>query len=165
MCGQVNIWSTTRRGMKPLLALPPTSLDHHRIFFQNIQKVMQTPTTMPTFLSPAPRPMSRGLRPQVSPMNIPVLLAPTTEIQRPGSTPTLRNFSCLEFHRVSSSFSGFLRPDGKPIQPSKPKSNPISPIQSINPTRPSIHQPHHPHPHIATCQSPSRLSRAYRRWW
>ena len=37
LCGQVNIWSTTRRGMKPLLALPPTSLDHHRFFFLQTQ--------------------------------------------------------------------------------------------------------------------------------
>ena len=41
--------------------------------------------------TPASRHASRGLRPQVLPMNIPVLLAPTKEIQRPGSTPPLRS--------------------------------------------------------------------------
>ena len=121
---------------------------------------MHTPTMMPTLQSPAPRLTSRGLGP--SPVNIPVLLAPTKEFQRPGSTPTLRS-------RASSSigsrppFPVLYDPTGiqsKPpslspiqsvsqIQSTNPTSrsidpsgiSPISPIknQSINPTRPSTY--------------------------
>ena len=52
---------------------------------------MHTPATMSTFPSLASRHASRGIRPQVLSMNIPLLLAPTKEIQRPGSTPPLRS--------------------------------------------------------------------------
>ena len=87
---------------------------------------MQTPPTMPTFLSPAPRNTSRGLRDQVSPTNI---LAPTKEVQRPGSTPTLRT-------RGPSSIGS--RPpvpvlyDPTGLQSNPPSLNPIqsNPIQS-----------------------------------
>ena len=82
--------------------------------------------------TPSSRHASRGLRPQVSPMNIPVLLAPTKEIQRPGSTPPLRS-------RASSStgsrphFTVFFDQTEPiavlPLFPLDPQS--LSPIQSV----------------------------------
>jgi len=104
---------------------------------------MHTPATMSTFPSLVSRHASRGIRPQVLSMNIPLLLAPTKEIQRPGSTPPLRS-------RASSStgyrphFTEFFDQTELitvlPLFPSIPKSNPDQSIQSgsLRSVHPSI---------------------------
>ena len=100
---------------------------------------MHTPATMSTFPSLVSRHASRGIRPQVLSMNIPLLLAPTKEIQRPGSTPPLRS-------RASSStgyrphFTEFFdQTELITVLPLFPLNTQIQSVQS-NPSIPSVDQ-------------------------
>ena len=91
---------------------------------------MQTPTTMSNFQSPALRLTSRGLSP--SPVNTHMLLAPTKEFQRPGSTPTLRSRAVSSIGSRPP-FPVFNDPTGNQSNP--PSLSSTQSVQSINPVQ------------------------------